>query len=759
MEIRILGPLEVSSAGRSVEVPSGKEGLLLAALAVHANHVVSTDRLFEFLWRGEPPESAANTLQTYVSHLRRILEPGRAPRTPSRLLVTRGPGYALLLEPDGIDADRFARMVERARTVLATDPAAAAAQLRTALSLWRGEPLADFTFEPFAQAEITRLGELRLAATEDRIDAELALGGHASLCAELAHLVCDNPLRERLSGQLMVALYRSGRQAEALRVYADLRRTLAEQLGVDPSPTLARLELAVLRQAPELGWPPEVAAPPVAQIPVAAAPTKPVRAAATQAEEVLAAARAALRDFRWQRAFDLFCAVDRKGGLNGEDLDGLAEAAFWLGRPREVHAARQRAHTALLAEGQPRKAAMVAIVLSVNYGARRRPSVAGGWLHRAQRLLADEPEGPEHGFLAWASAMAAIAAGDLAGALRAAQQAFDLGRRFGIPDLQALGLVHQGYVLVRQGTVADGLRLIDEGMTWAIDGQLGPTSAAVVFCRTIDTCYVLGDYRRATEWMEAIADCFARTGIRAFPGDCEAHSVAMLVGRGAWSEGEQRAREASAAVEPIDLTHVGLALAEMGEIRLRRGDLAGAEQAFARATELGSTAHSGLALTRLARGDVAGATAAIAVILADVTGDRLTRGRLLPAQVEIALAADDLATAQSAAAELSAIATKFARPALAAAAACADGSVALASGDAATAAGHLRRAIALWREAGSPYPAARARLLLGEALQRTGDPKQALAEVEAARAAFEALGAKLDLDQAVRQAASYERER
>jgi DNA-binding SARP family transcriptional activator len=740
MEIRILGPLELSTADAAIEVPGGKEGLLLAALAVHANHVVSIDRLFEVLWRGEPPETAGNTLQTYVSHLRRVLEPGRAPREPSRLLVTRAPGYVLLVDQEGIDATRFERLVKRAHPILRADPEAAAAQLRTALTLWRGEPLANFTFEPFAQAEITRLSELRLATTEDRIEAELTLGAHAQLCGELAQLVADHPLRERLSGQLMVALYRSGRQAEALRAYADLRRTLAEQLGIDPSPALAQLEQAVLRQRPELAWPPD---PPT--------PT-PVRVLATPAADPLAAARSALRGFRWQEAFDLFCAADREAALSGADLDALAEAAFWLGRPREAHSARQRAHTTLLAEGQPRKAAMVAVVLSVNYGARRRLSVAEGWFHRAERLLADEPEGPEHGFLAWAGAMSAVAAGDLGGALRAAQRAFDLGRRFGVPDLQALGLVHQGYVLVRQGTVAEGLRLIDEGMTWALDGQLGPTSSAVVFCRTIDTCYELGDYRRAAEWMEAIADSFARIGIRAFPGDCEAHSVAMLVGRGAWSEGELRARRASAAMEPMDLTHVGLALAEIGEIRLCRGDLAGAEEAFTRAAELGAT-HPGMALLRLARGDVRGAAAAIAVVLADASEDSLARGRLLPAQVEIALDEGDIATARTAAAELSAIATRYAHAAPAAAAACAHGAVALASEDAMAAVGLLRGGIALWREAGAPYQVARARLLLGDALARSGDRSQALAEVDAARAAFEALGARTDVDRAVRQAA------
>jgi DNA-binding SARP family transcriptional activator len=182
MEIRILGPLEVVADGDSVDLPGGKARLLLATLVVHANQVVSTDRLFEFLWHGQPPDSAANTLQTYVSHLRRSLEPDRAPHQRSRLLITREPGYLLALDRDQIDAVRFERLVGQARPVLASAPGRAAALLQTALSLWRGDPLVDFTFEPFAQAEITRLTELRLTALEDRIEAELALGRHAVVC-------------------------------------------------------------------------------------------------------------------------------------------------------------------------------------------------------------------------------------------------------------------------------------------------------------------------------------------------------------------------------------------------------------------------------------------------------------------------------------------------------------------------------------------------------------------------------------------------
>jgi pimeloyl-ACP methyl ester carboxylesterase/DNA-binding SARP family transcriptional activator len=229
---------------------------------------VSTDRLLEFLWGGHPPVSAGNVLQTYISHLRRSLEPGRTPHHQGRIVITQAPGYLLAVDPDRLDSARFERAVGEARLILGRAPGKAAALLRAALSLWRGEPLADFTFEPFAQSEITRLTELRLTALEDRVDAELALGGHAALCAELAQLVHEHPLRERLSGQQMVAFYRCGRQAEALRAYADLRETLVEQLGIDPSPALVRLEQAILRQEPELDWPPAKGSPSSASVPV-----------------------------------------------------------------------------------------------------------------------------------------------------------------------------------------------------------------------------------------------------------------------------------------------------------------------------------------------------------------------------------------------------------------------------------------------------------------------------------------------------------
>jgi hypothetical protein len=204
----------------------------------------------------------------------------------------------------------------------------------------------------------------------------------------------------------------------------------------------------------------------------------------------------------------------------------------------------------------------------------------------------------------------------------------------------------------------------------------------------------------------------------------------------------------------MDLTHAGLALAGLGEIRWRRGDLAGAEEVFTRAAQLGSPPHPGMALVRLAHGDVRGAAAAIAVAVEEETWDRLARARLLPAQVEIALADGDAETARSAAAELSEIAARYARPALAAAAECAQARVLLAQGDPAPAAASLQRGIALWRQAGASYETARARLLLAEALERQGDRRRAHAELDAARAAFEALGARLDLQHATRRLAA-----
>jgi DNA-binding SARP family transcriptional activator len=233
--------MEVTEQGESVPLGGGKQQALLAILVLRANEVVSSDRLIDGLWAGEPPATALKTLQVYVSQLRK--------RLGANAIVTRAPGYVLRLDGNDVDLSRFEALVREAK---GTAPDVAAPKLRQALALWRGPALSEFAYEPFAQAEIGRLEELRVAALEERIEAELALGLHNDLVAELETLVAQHPLRERLRGQLMLALYRCGRQAEALHVYQDGRRQLVEQLGIDPGTALQQLEKQILNHDPSL---------------------------------------------------------------------------------------------------------------------------------------------------------------------------------------------------------------------------------------------------------------------------------------------------------------------------------------------------------------------------------------------------------------------------------------------------------------------------------------------------------------------------
>ena len=248
LEFRILGSFEAFARGRPLEIGVGKQRALLAVLLLNSGEVVSTDRLIDALWEDDPPASALNSVHVYVSQLRKTLGNGR--------LETHGHGYLLALESEQIDLGRFERRLGEGRELLAAGEAGrAAAALRAALALWRGPPLSDFASEPFSQNEIARLEELRLAALEERIEADLALGRQAELVSELEDLVRRHPLRERLRAQLMLALYRSGRQAEALAAYGQARRMLAEELGLDPGRTLQELERAILRQDEELDQP------------------------------------------------------------------------------------------------------------------------------------------------------------------------------------------------------------------------------------------------------------------------------------------------------------------------------------------------------------------------------------------------------------------------------------------------------------------------------------------------------------------------
>ncbi|HWC11838.1 MAG TPA: BTAD domain-containing putative transcriptional regulator [Acidimicrobiales bacterium] len=253
LELRILGPLDVTDGERFADLRRPKPRAVLAVLLLHPNQVVPADRLVDAVWGDRPPPSATNTLQGYVSYLRQAIADLGKGQEGDPAIRTQAPGYTLVVDPDRIDAQRFERLLSDGRRAMATgDHGRAAASLREALSLWRGPALADLAAEPFASLEAARLEELRLAALEEQADAELALGRHGELIGRLQAMVEENPLRERLWAQLMLALYRCGRQAEALRAYQAARRILGEELGIEPSPALRRLEADVLAQAPSL---------------------------------------------------------------------------------------------------------------------------------------------------------------------------------------------------------------------------------------------------------------------------------------------------------------------------------------------------------------------------------------------------------------------------------------------------------------------------------------------------------------------------
>ncbi len=262
MKWRILGPLEVTAGDEPVDLGGPKQRALLAVLLIHANRVVALDQLIDALWGEAPPARATATLQVFISNLRRSLEPDRPPRSPATVLLTRPPGYMLTVEPDNLDSGRFERLARDGRRLLVEgDPSGAHAALTEALNLWQGRALAEFAHEAFAQPEANRLEGLRLLAVEDRVQAGLDLGRHREVVAELETVLADNPLRERLWGMLMLAEYRSGRQADAVRSFQEARRRLAEELGIEPGPALRQLDRDILAQSDAIEWQPVDGAP------------------------------------------------------------------------------------------------------------------------------------------------------------------------------------------------------------------------------------------------------------------------------------------------------------------------------------------------------------------------------------------------------------------------------------------------------------------------------------------------------------------
>ncbi len=465
----------------------------------------------------------------------------------------------------------------------------------------------------------------------------------------------------------------------------------------------------------------------------------------TRTDQTLIDAREAVELRNWQRAYDLLAAVDSGNNLDASDLEALGEAAIWTGRHDESIAARERAYALYLKSGDTRRAGAVALALVANNVIRLHLAPAAGWFTKAKRHLEAEADCVEKGSLAFGKSIFALATGNAEDGLRWARQAFDVGERFGDADLRALGLAFQGFALVQLGRVGEATPFFDEAMASAVQGELGPMATGHVYCRTICACLEALDYRRALEWTEAI-DKVANDGCTAgFHGDCRMHRASISIFRGEWVDGEREARLAGEESERFDLGHTGMALYEVGLVRMRTGDFDGAEDAFRRTMERGISAQPGLALLQLARGDATGASSSIKAAVAEAGVGSLRRARMLAAQVEIAHALGDGQAARAAADELSRIAGQIRIPALQALAAGASGIAALKQGDPGSAVALLREACRFWREMDAPYELARFRTYLASALNELGDSAGARLEIESARASFERLGAVPDV--------------
>jgi class 3 adenylate cyclase len=467
-------------------------------------------------------------------------------------------------------------------------------------------------------------------------------------------------------------------------------------------------------------------------------------------EDPLAAGRDAARRNAWSEAFDLLEQAHQAGAeLSGEDLELLGNAALWTGRLAASIKAHERAYARFLEEDNGLRAGYAALYLAGEYRNKLQNAVATGWHQRAVRLLEKEPEGAEHGYLELQRSQIEYGRGNYDQALQQIRRAADIATRVQDKDLLALATLREGIVLVKKGKVDAGLALIDEVSASAVGGELSAYSTAVIYCNTIGTCRDLADYSRAAEWTETALRWCEREAIAGFPGMCRVDRAEIMRLRGAWAEADEELKLATEELADFNPRVAGQAFYEIGEIRLRMGDLAGAEEAFGRAIELARDPQPGLALLRLAQGKVDAAGKSIKRALADESWPRLARARLLPAQIEIAIAAGDVETARAAAQELETIAEDYkiaetATPALEAAVRSAWGGVLLAEGDVEGAVSCLRRALKLWRDIDAPYDAARARLLLAEAYRLQGDEDGAAEELAAAKAAFERLGAARD---------------
>ncbi len=468
--------------------------------------------------------------------------------------------------------------------------------------------------------------------------------------------------------------------------------------------------------------------------------------------EPLEAGRNAISRHAWTEAVEALTAVDRDGGLAPADLEMLGTASWWTGHPDESTVALERAFAGYADDGRNIDAARVALTLAYEAFRGLAIPVAGGWLARAERLLAGEPESPSHAWLGVFHALGALMEGRIEEGIELADRAMDVARRQGNEDALFQAMSFNGMAEVFRGNLAAGRALIDEAAAAASSGQLGLRTASDIYCNTISACRSVGDLGRASQWAEEGERFMHREGAGGYPGICRVHRAEIKMLHGQWSEAELETRQACEELERYRLLDgVGYAHYQVGEIRLRMGDLDAAAAAFDRAYEYGHSAQPGLALLQLERGEVAEARRSIDRALATAAGvngvaDRATRGRLLPAQVDIALAAGDLEAARQATEELEAIAADYTGSLFQAGALTARGELLLGQDKASEASPILGQSWRLWQTSNLPYESARARLSYAEALAAQGDEALAHRDLLAVRTVFERLGATLDLE-------------
>jgi tetratricopeptide (TPR) repeat protein len=511
-------------------------------------------------------------------------------------------------------------------------------------------------------------------------------------------------------------------------------------------PVLADLVMRCLRKEPAERW---SSADALCQALRAVASTGSTGTAAVRdqsdtggsALEDLEGARAAFQRCKWREAYVRFAAANAVGALEAEDLERLAEAAWWVAEGAACIRAREQAYRRYLQRGEPGAAAAVALALAEDHFHRLARSVGQGWFRRAQEHLDGLPETAAHGWLARFHMQVALdVRRDPQEAMRHADEALDIARRVGDTDLEALVIQDHGRILVALGQVADGMALIDQAMTFATAGELTPLTAGRTYCNMMSTCERLSDYGRAAEWHEAAHRWSEPHADSVFPGLCRVHQAGILRLRGALSEAEQEARRAAEELGDFLKDVAGAAFYELGEIRLRMGDYQGADAMFAEAHARGRYPQPGLALLRLAQGNGEAARSMIERSLAEPGLGALDRAKLLPALVEIAIACGAIEPAAGAAAELEAITKTYTSPALVASAALARGAVELARGKAEDALTHLRRARRIWSEIDLPFELARTRLLLARAYSALGNAEEAAMEQRAALAISNRVG-------------------